>query len=52
MCGCVLRVCDDVVLQLPLVSFVCFASTSGGLFFLRLYDGTCNNMYVWEQDII
>ena len=29
VCGCVLRVCDE----LRLVSFVCFASTSGGLFF-------------------
>ena len=31
--GTIHIMCGDVVLQLPL-SFVCFASTSGGLFFM------------------
>ena len=33
--------------------FVClFCKYEWRFIFLRLYDGTCTNMYAWEQDII
>ena len=57
MCGVltVARVylCSFVGVCTSVPLFVClFCKYEWRFIFLRLYDGTCTNMYAWEQDII